>query len=263
MDDPAQYKNRWMKYATPEEIAAYFEAQKDQPVSIQRTDGEWEEIDQREEELQSTRNFGRAMDGATDLLAQQGKSRDGLTEELAYFGSTRIGYEYYHACRVIYRIGVEAEDMWKEVQGGKKPTDDLLQRLQNKEYRAESESKDEVIFNRLKRAIDEEVADRPGCTPGRDGGLRYIFNIEHILQNDPWARDVQRKLISMNQWTNAMMYAYDRILEKLYRTDQGSFNLAVDRHNNFRGHGYWDDGEYIALEDKIKEYREISRVGEK
>ena len=146
--------------------------------------------------------------------------------------------------------------MWRAVQVRKKPTEDLLERLQSAEYRAESESKDEIIFNRLKKAVDEEIADRPGCTPGCDGGLRYIFNIGHILQNDRWARHVQGRLSSMNQWTNAMMYAYDKILEKLFRTDRVSFELAISRHDNFKGLGYWDNGEYVALEDKVKEYRE-------
>src|SRR3989338_223020 len=238
MDDQAQYKNNWMKYATPQEIDAHFEA-----------------LRVREQQITNSQQFGVAMDLTAQVLHDQGKGRGELTSELGYFGSTRVGYEYYHACRVIYRLGGETEEMWRKVQGRKNPTEDLLGRLKSPEYREESESKDELIFNRLKEAVDDEVADRPGCTPGRDGGLRYIFNIEHILQNDPWARDVQRKLTSMNQWTNAMMYAYDKILEKLYRTDRASFNGAVHNHNNFRGYGYWDDGEFIALEDKIKEYR--------
>lgn len=238
MDDPVQYKNRWMKYATAEEIDAHFNA-----------------LEAREEEIRKSRHFGAAMDLTGTLLDEQGKSRDERTGELAYFGSTRVGYEYYHACRVIYRIGVEAEEMWREVQGRKDPTEDLLGRLKNQEYRAESEHKDEVIFNRLKRAIDDEVADRPGVTPGRDGGLRYIFNIEHILKNDPWSRHVQGMLMQMNQWTNAMMYAYDKILEKLSRTDWSSFYLAIQRHDNFRNHGYWDNGEYVALEEQIQKYQ--------
>ncbi|MBI5002205.1 hypothetical protein HZC31_02375 [Candidatus Woesearchaeota archaeon] len=157
-DDPAQYKNNWMKHATPEEIDAYFK-----------------QIDAREEEIRASRQFGVAMDLTAQVLHDQGKSRSDLTSELGYFGSTRLGYEYYHACRVIYRLGVEAEEMWRKVQGRKNPTEDLLGRLKDSEYKKESESKDEIIFNRLKRAVDEEVADRPGCTPSRDGGLRYIF----------------------------------------------------------------------------------------
>src|SRR3989338_8174841 len=237
MDDPAQYKNNWMKYATPQEIDAHFEA-----------------LRVREQQITNSQQFGVAMDLTAQVLHDQGKGRGELTSELGYFGSTRVGYEYYHACRVIYRLGVETEEMWRKVQGRKNPTEDLLGRLKSSEYREESESKDQTIFKRLKQAVDEEVADRPGWTPGRDGGLRYIFNIEHILQNDPWSRHVQGRLMQMNQWTNAMMYAYDKILEKLYRTDWSSFNLAVTRHDDFRGHGYWDDGLYIALEDKIKEY---------
>lgn len=215
------------------------------------------DIDALEDQINQTKNFGKAIDLTTQLQDVQGKSRDAQTEVLAYFGSTRVGYEYYHACRVIYRLGVEAEDIWREVQGRKNPTEDLLERLKSSEYRGESESKDQIIFKRLKEAVDEEVADRPGCTPSRDGGLRYIFNINHILENDPWSRHVQGRLMQMNQWTNAMMYAYDKILEKLSRTDRWSFNVAVNHYNNFRGHGYWDDGVFIALEDQIQKYQRV------
>lgn len=237
MTDPAEYKNNWMKYATAEEIDAHFKA-----------------LEAREEEIRKSR-FGTAMDLTAKLLSDQGKSRDEQTGELAYFGSTRVGYEYYDACRVIYRLGVEAEDMWREVQGRKDPTEDLLERLKNQEYRAESERKDEVIFNRLKRAVDEEVADRPaGNTMSISGGLKYIFNINHILENDPWSRHVQGRLTQMNQWTNAMMYAYDKILWKLSRMNWGSFNAVIKHHDNFRNHGYWDNGEYVALETQIEKY---------
>src|SRR3989338_11430608 len=147
MDDPIQHKNNWMKYATPQEIDAYFK-----------------QIDAREEAIRKAQQFGAAMDLTAQVLHDQGKGRSDLTSELGYFGSTRLGYEYYHACRVIYRLGAETEEMWREVQGRKSPTEDLLGRLKISEYREESESKDEIIFTRLKRAEDEEVADRPGCT---------------------------------------------------------------------------------------------------
>lgn len=224
--------------ATDEEIDAHFEA-----------------LRARERNIASS-SFGNAMDLTATLLSDQRKDGRERTAELAYFGSTRVGYEYYHACRVIYRLGVEAEDMWREVQGRKDPTQDLLERLKSSECREESESKDQITFKRLKRAVEEEVADRPGCTPSRDGGLRYIFNIDHILKNDQWSRHVQSRLMQMNQWTNAMMYAYDKILEKLIIVHRWSFNVAIKRHNNFRGYGYWDDGKYIALEDRVAYYKQ-------
>ena len=274
MDDPMQYKNNynWMRYATAEEIDAHFKALEHQKKAAARGEawattgqsfgGSNKDEDIETRLLRGSHYFPEAMDLTKKTLGDQGGNRTKLIEELGYFGSSRLGYEYYHACRVIYRIGVEAEEMWRKLYGRKTPQEELLDQAENGTL-DERNPRDEQIFDRLKKAIEEEVADRPGCTPGRDGGLRYIFNIEYILQNDLWTRDVQRKLTSMNQWTNAMMYAYDKILEKLYRVDRCSFEMTVNRHDNFRGHGYWDNGEYVALEDKIKEYPEKQGRGEK
>ncbi len=270
MTDPAEYKNNWMKYATSEEIAAYSQDldRKTNPLHritapVRSNANALEtEVEELERQLGATTTFSEAL-ALAQTLAEKRKAilaqgnEETLMDQLLYFGSSRLSHNYYHACRVIYRIGVEVEDLWCEINGRKDPTEDLFERLEYVDYRQGAERRDQDIFQRVKKAVDEEVADRPGVTPGRDGGLRYIFNIEHILDNDPWSRYVQNKLISMNQWSNVMGYAYDKILEKLSRVDRYSFDNIVQHHKNFRGYGYWDNGELILLEEQIQKYQKI------
>ncbi len=190
-----------------------------------------------------------AMGIAEKLMGDKGEpiiTRSELAE-LVYFSDFSARQPSYHdACRVVYRLGMEAEYMWRETHGQQTPTDDLLARLTDREYMAQSGSKDKVIFDRLKKVVDEEIADRPG------NGLRYLFDMGTMIREDPWARDVQRKLSSMDQWTNIMMYAYTKIFEKI---DRWAFDVAVEQYGGFKTFGYWDNGTYIPMEEKVVEMR--------